>query len=84
MPKKAVKKRWEATDFAKILRKLRDQKGWTQAELARNSELHMVTISKLENGYHEPSWPLVCKLCDALDVSANKFRLPRDRKGIKK
>jgi len=38
-------------DLGKTIKTLRKQKGLTQEELARQSNISRVTLSKLENGY---------------------------------
>ena len=38
-------------DLGKTIKTLRKQKGITQEELARQSNISRVTLSKLENGY---------------------------------
>jgi len=76
---------WEATGFAERLRLLRESAGLTQKELAERVDCHYMTISHLERATHEPAWPLVLALADALNVSTEAFR-PVDaakRKGNK-
>ena len=38
------------TDLRTVLRNLREQKGWSRAELARRAHMHASTISWAENG----------------------------------
>lgn len=76
---------WDVTGFGDILKKLRATSGMTQAELADSAGCHKRTISQLERGEHEPAWPLVLALKDALDVDISVFLPPAPaRKGGKK
>ncbi len=40
------------------LRQLRDDRGWTQAELAERVGIHANTLARLERGEHAPSEPV--------------------------
>lgn len=55
--------------LAKRLRSLRTEKGWTQQELARRSEVGQSAISTLESGRCRPQLATLLKLAEALDVS---------------
>lgn len=55
--------------FGKILRKIRQEKGLSQEELALRAELHRTYISQLERGIKSPSLNTIHKLCTSLDVS---------------
>lgn len=59
--------------FGAGLRRLRDEKGWTQKELADAAELHPNTVARLERGEHEPTWPLVLKLAGVFGVDCTAF-----------
>jgi transcriptional regulator with XRE-family HTH domain len=54
--------------FADNVRELREQRGMTQEQLAEASELHLNTISKLENKHREPKVTAIAKLAKALNV----------------
>lgn len=64
---------WTKTGFGTILRQLREAEGISQKTLAERAECHERTITKLENGSHEPAWPLVLALCKALGVDVTVF-----------
>ncbi|HEV3440629.1 MAG TPA: helix-turn-helix transcriptional regulator [Gemmata sp.] len=62
-----------ASGFGSQLRRRRDEKGWTQQELAEATGIHANTIARLERGEHEPAWPLVLALAKALGVDCTAF-----------
>ncbi|MFH8801241.1 helix-turn-helix domain-containing protein [Streptomyces sp. NPDC017936] len=56
-----------ASDFGRVLRRLREKAGLTQEELERRSEVSVATIRGLENGRRaNPRMTTVRKLADAL------------------
>lgn len=59
--------------FNMILKRLRNEKGMTQEELARASGLSVHTVSKLEQKNLDPSFSTVQKLASALDVPLEAF-----------
>ena len=46
----------------------RETKGWSQAELARRADLNATTVSLIETGRFRPYDGQVRKLADALDL----------------
>jgi len=54
---------------ANILKQLRRERGWSQAELARQSGLHFTTISMAENRGYQPGPRQMAKLAAAFGVS---------------
>lgn len=50
------------------VRKLRKNKGYSQANLAEMAEVSITTISRLEQGLADPNILTVNRLADALDV----------------
>ena len=50
------------------LRRTRQRKAWTQAELAERAGLKPLTVHRIENGKTHPRLPTVRKLADALGV----------------
>lgn len=54
-------------DWAKTIRGAREEKGWTQAELARKIRVSTNSIRKWEKGYGEPSMNSRRKLKEALN-----------------
>ena len=56
-------------NIGKIIADLRDQKGWSQTDLADKSEVSRVMIGKYERGEALPSIDAAKKIADALEVS---------------
>ncbi len=54
---------------SKIIVDLREQKGWTQTDLANKSGVSRVMIGKYERSEAVPSIDAAKKIADALDVS---------------
>lgn len=57
-------------DFGKRLRKLREEKGWTQEELADKAGMHFTYIGQIERGVRNPSLINLYKLARALGVKS--------------
>jgi transcriptional regulator with XRE-family HTH domain len=57
------------TEFAERLRKIREEKGLTQAELAQRSGLQPSAIAHFEAGRRSPSLDNLRRLADALSVT---------------
>ena len=53
--------------------KLREQKGWTQAELARNCDKERQSIERLENGKINPSAYYLYEISEGLGISINEL-----------
>lgn len=53
------------------IKELREEKGLTQAQLAKAIGLTRIVISYYENGYSEPSVGTIEKLCNYFEVSAD-------------
>ena len=69
--------------FPERLRRAREVRGLTQAQLAAKIQRTYSVISSLERGVQVPSADQIVKLCDALDVSAG-WLLGRKRKKVQK
>ena len=52
------------------LRRLRQQKGWSQEEFAFEAKVHRTYISDLERGSRNPTITIIEKLAKCLGVSA--------------
>ncbi len=50
------------------VRKERERRVWSQSDLARESGVQKTTISRIENGHHEPRQDTVRRLAGALGV----------------
>ena len=62
--------------FAENLRRLRLERFFSQAELARRAGLHALTITRLEAGTTAPSTRTVRALADALSVGPRDLAMP--------
>lgn len=56
--------------LAKNLRRLRQQKGWSQEQFAFEAGIHRTYISDLERGARNPTITIIEKLAKALGVKA--------------
>jgi transcriptional regulator with XRE-family HTH domain len=59
--------------FAGRLKELREERGWTQQELADRAGLKLAGVRNLEQGRTYPEWPSVLLLCVALGVDPGAF-----------
>lgn len=55
--------------LAAVLRRLRDQRGETQEDVAFESGLKPGTVSRIETGLMNPSWLVVRRVAEALEIS---------------
>jgi transcriptional regulator with XRE-family HTH domain len=51
------------------VRKYREQKGWSQEDMAEYSGLHRTYISGIERGTRNPTVTIVAQLANALNVT---------------
>jgi transcriptional regulator with XRE-family HTH domain len=58
---------WRAI-LGKNIRRLRQQKGLTQEELAFEAEIHLTSIGRIERGKRNPSLLVMASIADALSV----------------
>jgi transcriptional regulator with XRE-family HTH domain len=66
----------DANNEAKTLKEHRARKGWSQAELAERSGVHVTTVSHYETGDISPSYRNLKKIADALEVRVDDIALP--------
>lgn len=45
-----------------LLRSLRSERGWSQAELGERLEVSRQAVNAIENGKHDPSLPLAFRI----------------------
>jgi transcriptional regulator with XRE-family HTH domain len=62
--------------FSEMLRRLRLERFFSQAELARRSGVHALTITRLESGRTAPSTRTVRALAEALGVEPGALARP--------
>ena len=59
--------------FGKSVRKVREEKSWTQEELADNANLHRTYIGMIERAEKNITLINIKKIADALNVPINKL-----------
>jgi transcriptional regulator with XRE-family HTH domain len=59
--------------FAANLKAVRNERGWSQEELSRQSKLHLTAISKIERANRAPRFPTIVILAEALQVPASRL-----------
>lgn len=58
-----------------IIEKILKEKGLNQEQLAKRMKVHSGIVSDLKKGrIKKPSFELMCKIADALEVSLDVFR----------
>lgn len=67
--KKARKKFGLLLDIGDEILRLRIEKGWSQAELAKRADTKQANISRLESGLSNPSVNFLQKLAKSLDAT---------------
>lgn len=58
----------------KTIRPLREERGWSQAELARRARLNATTVSLIESNRLRPYATQLTKLADAFRLSGHARR----------
>ena len=64
--------------FSETLRRLRLERFFSQAELARRSGVHALTVTRLESGRTAPSTRTVRALVEALGVQPRELASPEE------
>lgn len=59
--------------FGRILKSLRESRGWTQEELAAAIDYSRVQIAYIEGGFRQPSLGAILLLEDALELPAGEL-----------
>ena len=59
--------------LAASVRRLREQHGWSQEELAERSGLHRTYISGLERAARNPTVAVLVKIADAFEVKLGEL-----------
>lgn len=71
-----------AISFGERLKRLRQEKGWSQAKLAENLSVHQKQISSYERGLHFPQTELLIRIASLFNTSLD-FLAFDDRDDIK-
>ena len=63
----------DMTNVGMVLRKARESKGLTQSALAEKTQTALRTIISLENNKRYPSYEVLYKIINVLDISADSI-----------
>jgi transcriptional regulator with XRE-family HTH domain len=63
----------EGKEFRDRLRARREQRGWTQEELALRTDLSQMYLSQLETGVRTPSFATMAALARAFGLKISQF-----------
>lgn len=64
----------EISKIGKKIKYLRNEKGWSQEDLARNANVPVTTVSKIETGViKNPSIEKMAKIANALGVTVDEL-----------
>lgn len=55
------------------IRRLREQRGWSQYDLAREANTTNVTVGRLERGENAPQWKTAAAVAEALGVTPEEL-----------
>ncbi len=61
--------------FAKVLRRLRKEKKFSQEKFGFEADLHRTYVSQLERGLKSPSLHTLSLICGTLDITMSEFLL---------
>ncbi|WP_035383516.1 helix-turn-helix transcriptional regulator [Ferriphaselus sp. R-1] len=56
-----------------VLRQLREERGWSQEQLAERADLNRSYLGEVERGRAVPSIVTVAKLAEALEIQLSSF-----------
>lgn len=54
--------------FGEAVRRLRQEKGWTQEDLAEHADLHRSYVAAIETGHRNPTLDVITKIAAGLRV----------------
>jgi transcriptional regulator with XRE-family HTH domain len=61
------------TRLGRNVRRLREEKGWSQEDYADRAGIHRTYVSDIERGRRNPTVTVVEKLANALDVDPGRL-----------
>ncbi|HXU92995.1 MAG TPA: helix-turn-helix transcriptional regulator [Gallionella sp.] len=59
--------------FSQVLRQLREERGWSQEQLAERADLNRSYLGEVERGRAVPSIVTVAKLAEALEIQLSSL-----------
>ena len=63
-----------------LLRELRAQKDWSQADLAEKLDVSRQTVNAIETEKYDPSLPLAFKIAELFGMKIEEIFIPNHRK----
>ena len=63
-----------------ILRNLRAERGWSQADLAEKLEVSRQTVNAIETEKYDPSLPLAFKIADVFNMKIENIFTPNHKR----
>jgi len=70
-----------AYELGRTVRQLREQRGWSQTELADAAAMRQSAVARFEAGGTVPSLPVLGRLAQALNAELNVLIIPRSCSG---
>ena len=75
----ANKSNADASSFMNnLIRELRSERGWSQAELAQQMDVSRQTINAIETGKYDPSLPLAFKIARLFGMQIEMIFVPEE------
>ena len=71
----------KADYFGVVVKSARQEKGMTQSQLAERLAITERYLKAIENSGRKPSYDLLVRIIDVLDISADALFRPNQRKG---
>lgn len=59
--------------LGRAVRALRDERGMSQEDLAHGADISVQYLSGIEGGHRNPTWDVLTRLADALNVSISQL-----------
>ena len=59
--------------FSQVLRQLREERGWSQEQLAERADLNRSYLGEVERGHAIPSLITLAKLAGSLEIRLSSF-----------
>jgi ribosome-binding protein aMBF1 (putative translation factor) len=66
-----------AYELGKMVRSMREERGWSQNELARKADMTQSAVARFEAGGTIPTLPIIERLAHALDAEVEVRLTPR-------
>lgn len=65
--------------LAAILKRFREERGFTQEQLAFDAGITVSALSRIERGLNSPGWGTIMRILKALDVSLQELASDLER-----